>query len=86
MTIGKRLPRQLSRKFPGEAIRIYQEMVETVIEQRQRGRYGSAVSLLCRMRDQHLNDSASWTNYLAALKNRCTRFTALKDELRKAGL
>jgi uncharacterized Zn finger protein len=63
-------------------------MVETVIEQRQRGRYGSAVSLLCRMRDlyQHLNDSASWTNYLAALKNRCTRFTALKEELRKAGL
>ncbi len=74
--------------FPGEAVRIYREMVESVIERRQRDQYGSAVKLLCRMRElyQRLNDSIGWISYLTALKTRCTRFTALKEELRKAGL
>jgi uncharacterized Zn finger protein len=75
-------------KYPAEATRIYRETVESVIEQRQRGQYGYAVSLLCRMRDlyQCMDDIAGWASYLASLKNRCTRFTALKEELRKAGL
>ena len=75
-------------KHPGEALGIYREMAESIIAQRQRNQYDQAVRLLCRVRDLHqrLDDSDGWTSYLSALKNRCARFTALQEELRKAGL
>ncbi len=83
-----KVARSAEAKHPGDALGIYREMAESIIEQRQRNQYNQAVKILCRMRDLHqrLDDGAGWTTYLAALKKRCARLSALKDELRKAGL
>ena len=75
-------------KYPREAIKLYQEMAETAIAEKQRKGYAYAARLLRRMKELHerLGDSAGWTTNYSALKNRYANLPALQDELRKAAL
>jgi uncharacterized Zn finger protein len=63
-------------------------MAEAAIAERQRKSYAHAAQLLCHVREiyKRLADSAGWTKYYSALKNRYAHLPALQDELRKAGL
>ncbi len=75
-------------EYPHEAIKLYQVMAEEAIAERQRKSYSYAASLLRHAGElyRQVGDSAGWTKYYGALKNRYTHLPALQDELRKAGL
>jgi len=75
-------------EHPWEAIKLYQGMAEEAIALRQRKSYSYATSLLRHVRElyERAGDSAGWTKYYGALKNRYAHLPALQDELRKAGL
>ncbi len=83
-----KVARAAEEKHPREAIKLYREMAEAAIALRQRKHYSYAAGLLCRVRNlyERLGEQADWKNYITALKNRYTRFSALREELKKAGL
>lgn len=73
---------------PREAIRLYQELAEEAIALKQRKSYSHAAGLLRHVEGLYgrLGDSAGWTKYYGALKNRYAHLPALQDELGKVGL
>ncbi len=70
------------------AIPIYTAYAEKAIEKKNRGDYQTAAAHLqrashaCRLADQ----MGWWTSYIRKLKSGFARYSALQDELRKAGL
>ncbi len=83
-----KVARAAEEKHPREAIKLYLEMAEAAIALRQRKHYSYAAGLLCRVKNlyERLGEQADWKNYITALKNKYARFSALHEELRKAGL
>lgn len=73
---------------PHEAIDIYKQQVERLINQRSRGSYAEASSFLLKIRLLYtlLNATGEWTSYLTALRNKYSNLPALKDEMRKASV
>lgn len=83
-----KVARAAEKKHPREAIKLYREMAEAAIALRQRKHYSYAAGLLCRVKKLYdrLGEQADWKNYITALKNKYARFSALHEELKKAGL
>ena len=77
-----------AQDFPREAIRLFGEQAEKLIDGRSRGSYAEAAQYLLRVRELHrrLDDEAGWTDYITRLRDRHRRLRALTDELRIAGV
>ncbi len=73
---------------PQDAVEIYRKQVEKLIEDRGRRRYQEACIHLTTMRDlyRQMSREPAWTDFMAALRERHRRLSALQDELDKAGL
>ena len=71
-------------EYPDEARVIYQLLAENLIEARGRGNYQTAATYLARAKDLYtrLNRVPQWNTYMANLRERNKRLTALHDELR----
>jgi uncharacterized Zn finger protein/tetratricopeptide (TPR) repeat protein len=77
-----------ARDFPHEAVRLFAEHAERLIDGRSRGAYAEAAQYLLRVRElyRRLSDEAGWTEYITALRDRHRRLRALHDEMRMAGV
>jgi uncharacterized Zn finger protein len=77
-----------AQDYPREAIRLFGEQAEKLIDGRSRGSYAEAAQYLLRVRELHrrLGDEAGWTVTITALRDRHRRLRALHDELRAAGV
>lgn len=73
---------------PKEAIALYREVAESLIERRGRNNYAVASEYLRKAQDLHvqLGDEPGWQRYFAALRERYQGLPALRDELGRAGL
>lgn len=76
------------RTRPEEAIRLYLEEAEPLIEAQGRERYATAAEYLLRVRRLHtaLGREADWGRLIADTRERHCRKRALLDELQKAGV
>jgi uncharacterized Zn finger protein len=73
---------------PKEAIRLYTQEAERLIEMRGRGNYFAAAEYLVKVRNLYnkLSEEKSWEVLIADLRERHKRLPALQDELNQAGL
>ncbi len=73
---------------PRDALRIYLEEAERIIQARNRGAYDQACQYLVRVRKlyQQLNESEVWEQYLQKVKVETKAMRAFKAEMAKAGL
>jgi uncharacterized Zn finger protein len=73
---------------PNDAIRLYREEAERLIEAQGRDRYATAAGYLDRVRRLYarLGRRAEWDALIADVRERHRRLRALQDELRKAGM
>ena len=76
------------KDFPFEAIRLFEEHVEKLIDGRSRGAYAEAAPYVINIRAiyRRLDDEAGWMAYITGLRDRHRRLRALHDELRLAGV
>lgn len=84
----EKVAKAAEKKRPGDAIALYEELVEEAIGRRQRKTYREAAGYLCRIRSiyRSTGGQADWGNYLAALRIKYARLPALQEELDSAGL
>jgi hypothetical protein len=80
--------RAAEKEYPGEAIRLYQELAEREIGHRSRGAYQHAVDYLKQAKKLagKLNGGGEWQSYLENLRARYPTLRALQEELNKARL
>jgi uncharacterized Zn finger protein len=73
---------------PRAALEIYQHEAESLIEQRGRGNYQEACSLLAKARPlyERLGETEAWEQYITQLRERHRSLRALKEELASAHL
>lgn len=73
---------------PRDALRIYLQVAERIIERRDRGAYSEACKFLLRVRPlyQKLGETERWEQYLTKLKAETKAMRAFKDEMAKAKL
>jgi uncharacterized Zn finger protein len=76
------------KDYPREAIRLFEEQAERLIDGRSRGAYADAAQYLLRIRElyRRLGDEAGWTECISGLRDRHRRLRALHDEMRMAGV
>lgn len=86
--LALRLAAAARHKHPQFAIRIYQEIIQNLIEERNREGYRRACHYMNLVytiyRDTH--NLKGWENYLRQIIQMYNRLKALKDEMRQAGL
>jgi uncharacterized Zn finger protein len=70
--------------YPEGALSIYLQLVDAEIAQRRREAYQRAAECLVRVRE--LQEPTEWRAYIANLRTRYHRLSALQDELNRAGL
>ncbi|MDI6769104.1 MAG: SWIM zinc finger family protein [Anaerolineales bacterium] len=77
-----------SEKRPKEAIRLYMQLVESLIGQRGRESYAQAAAYLQQVRDlyRRLGESQTWQALIANIREQHRNLPALRDELNRAGL
>jgi hypothetical protein len=80
--------RAAEKDYPREALAIYGEYAEGLIEQRNREAYRAACEHLRKVRDlrQRLGEPDAWVAYIADLRERFRPLRALREELDQAGL
>jgi len=73
---------------PHEAITLYVEAADRIIKARDRKNYAQAVEHLGRVRALYrsLGEEKTWQSFIADLREKNRRLTALKDELNRGGL
>jgi len=73
---------------PEAAIRIFVDEAEGQIKQKDRQSYAIAATHLLHVRDIYIRQgkNAAWNAWIADLRQRYNRLSALKDELKRAGL
>ena len=83
-----RVAQAASETCPHSALDIYRQQAESLIEARGRGNYQRACEHLIQARDlyRQLSQEPAWTGYIAELRERHRRLSALKEELSNAGL
>lgn len=86
--LATKVARAAETTHPHDAINIYLNLSSSLIANRGRGNYAIAAVHLARVRDIYLkmNDQAAWRKVIGRVRADNPRLTALKDELRKAGL
>ncbi|MGB9826564.1 MAG: DUF6880 family protein, partial [Desulfofundulus sp.] len=84
----ERVAEAAEKERPLDAVRLYEEMAEAAIGERQRNAYRQAATYLRRMKKilDRVGKRQAWEKYLADLKKRYARYPALLDELQKARL
>jgi len=84
----ERVAEAAEKERPLDAVRLYEEMAEATIGERQRNAYRQAATYLRRMKKilERVGKRQAWEKYLADLKKRYARYPALLDELQKARL
>lgn len=84
----ERVAEAAEKERPLDAVRLYEEIAEATIGERQRNAYRQAATYLRRMKKilDREGKRQAWEKYLADLKKRYARYPALLDELRKARL
>jgi uncharacterized Zn finger protein len=80
--------RAAEKDYPREALALYREYAEGLIEQRSRESYRAACEHLRKVRDlqQRLGDPDVWAHDIAELRERYRSLRALREELDRAGL
>jgi uncharacterized Zn finger protein len=75
-------------KRPKEAIRLYMQLVESLIRQRGRDNYAQAAAYLLQVHEayQRLDEPQSWQALIANIREQHRNLPALRDELNRAGL
>jgi len=75
-------------KYPRETIEIYRDLVTTAISGRNRDSYKVAVQYMKNIRGLYrsLKMNDEWQKYISGLRVEYKRFSALKDEMSKAGI
>lgn len=83
-----RVAQAASETHPQAALDIYRQQAESLIEARGRDNYRQACAYLARVRDlyRQMSRESVWTGFIAGLRERHRRLSALKEELSKAGL
>lgn len=73
---------------PAEALQLYRQQAERLIDQRGRDSYRQAAAYLLKMRAlyRQLDQEKAWTAYIAGLRERHRSLRALREELDDAGL
>lgn len=73
---------------PRDALRIYLQAAEHIIQARARGAYSEACKYLVRVRAlyQKLGEDQAWEQYLTKLKEETKAMRAFKQEMAKAKL
>ncbi len=86
--LGLRLASAARHKYPHFAIQLYQEVVQYLIEERNRESYRQACNYLTIMREiyQEIFSIKDWNAYLKNFIQTYSRFRALRDEMRQSGL
>ena len=71
--------------YPEDAIRLYKDVVERLIEGRGRENYLQAVNYVARIKYlyEKQGHEAEWNTYITALRNKNKSLRALKEELEK---
>jgi uncharacterized Zn finger protein len=75
-------------EHPREAIRLYRERAEALIDQRGRGNYAEAARYLQRVKALHeqLDEMEAWTTLIEEVRDQDPHLPAMTDEFNKAGL
>ncbi|MBA4379666.1 MAG: hypothetical protein C0393_03090 [Anaerolinea sp.] len=75
-------------KRPKESIRLYMQLVESLIRQRGRDGYAQAAAHLKQVRDAYhrLDEPQAWQALIANIREQHRNLPALRDELNRAGL
>ncbi len=83
-----RVAQAASETRPHDALDIYRQQAESLIEARGRRNYRRASEQLMEVRDLYvrLSQKQVWAGYVAELRERHRRLPALEEELRNAGL
>lgn len=83
-----RVAQAASSTHPQDALEIYRQQAESLINIRVRDNYRRACELLCKVRDLYLQQSqeSAWTDFIAELREQNRRLPALMEELENAGL
>ncbi|HYU73366.1 MAG TPA: hypothetical protein VEL31_11870 [Ktedonobacteraceae bacterium] len=80
--------RAAEEHYPEDAIRLYKEVVERLIEGRGRENYQQAVNYVARLKYlyEKQGHEAEWSAHITALRNKNKGLRALKEELEKRNL
>lgn len=83
-----RVARAAEEKHPAEAIAIYRNAAERLIQGQGRENYRAAARHLARIRDMYLRHGAdpTWHTLIAKIRTDNQRLRALREELERAGL
>jgi uncharacterized Zn finger protein len=83
-----RVAQAAGEQRPKESIRLYMQMIESLIAQRGRDNYAQAAGYLRSVRDsyQRLGEPHTWQALIANLREQHRNLPALKDEFNRAGL
>ena len=83
-----RVAQAASATHPQDALEIYRQRVESLIEDRGRDNYQRACTLLLKVRGLYhqLSLESGWADFIAQLRERNRRLPALMEELNNAGL
>ena len=83
-----RVAQAASATHPHEALDIYQQHVESLIEAHGRDNYQRACELLLKAREIYyrLSEELKWAGFMSELRERHRRLPALTEELANAGL
>ena len=83
-----KVARAAGEKRPKEAIRLYMQVVESLIQQRGRGNYAQAAGYLRPVREAYLRlgEPQTWETLIADLREQHRNLPALREELARAGL
>jgi len=86
--LATKVARAAETTHPHKAIDIYLNQAYRLIANRGRSNYATAAVDLVRVRDLYLkmNDEAAWSKVIGRVRADYSRLSALKDELRRAGL
>jgi uncharacterized Zn finger protein len=87
-TLQVEVAQAASEKRPKEAIRLYMQVVESLIQQRSRENYAQAAGYLKSVCGAYLRlgESQTWERLIADLREQHRNLPALREELDRAGL
>ena len=87
-TLQVEVARAASEQRPKESIRLYIQLVESLIRQRGRDNYAQAAGYLRPVREAYLRlgEPHTWQALIANLREQHRNLPALRDELTRAGL
>ncbi len=87
-SLQEKVAQAAGKKRPEEAIRLYMQLVESLIHQRGRDNYAQAAAHLQHVRDAYLRlgEPQNWQALIANLRELHRNLPALRDELNRAGL